>query len=82
MKRPQTEAYSTQNAEGMKVDEDVWDLDHHKWEATHVRNPRNIEIGSVEKAPAPRAGKVGYLNHPRLGLIDSVTWLNLNPKPR
>ena len=44
--RPRTEASSTKNAEGMKVDEDMWDLDHHRWEATRVRNLRNIELGS------------------------------------
>jgi len=52
MKRPRTEASSTKNAEGMKVDEDMWDLGHHRWEATHVRNLLNIELGSVEEAPA------------------------------
>jgi len=30
MKRPQTEVSSTKNAEGMKVDEDMWDLVHHR----------------------------------------------------
>ena len=34
MKRPQTEASSTKNAEGMKVDEDMWDLGQHQWVAT------------------------------------------------
>jgi len=47
MKRPQTEASSTKNAEGMEVDEDMWDLGHHQWEATRVRNLHNIEFGSV-----------------------------------
>ena len=59
MKRPRTEASSTQNAEGMQVDDDMWDLGHHRSEATRVQNLRNIEIGSVEEAPAPRTGKVG-----------------------
>ena len=45
MKRSRTEASSTQNAEGMKVDEDMWDLGHHRREATRVRNLCNIEIG-------------------------------------
>jgi len=36
MKRPQTEASSTKNAEGMRVDKDMWDLGHHRWEATRV----------------------------------------------
>jgi len=58
----------------MKVDEDMWDLGHHRREATRVQNLRNIEIGSVEAAPAPRTGKVGYLNHPRLGLIGCVAY--------
>jgi len=74
MKRPRTEASSTQNTEGMKVDEDMWDLGHHRREATRLQNLRNIGIGSVEEAPAPRTGKVGYLNHPRLGLIGSVAY--------
>jgi len=74
MKRPQTEASSTQNAEGMQVDDYMWDLGHHRWEATRVQNLRNIEICSVEEAPAPRTGKVWYLNHPRLGLIGSVAY--------
>jgi len=47
MKRPRTEASSTKNAEGMKVDEDMWDLGHHRWEATRVRKIRTIELGSV-----------------------------------
>jgi len=47
MKRPRTGASSTKNAEGMKVDEDMWDLGHHRWEATRVRNLRTIELGSV-----------------------------------
>jgi len=47
MKRPRTEASSTKNAEGMKVDKDMWDLGHHWWEATRVWNLRNIELGSV-----------------------------------
>jgi len=47
LKRPHTEASSTKNAEGMKVDEDMWDLGHHRWEATRVWNLRNIELGSV-----------------------------------
>ena len=47
MKRPQTEVSSTKNAEGMKVDEDMWDLVHHRWEATRVRNVGNIELSSV-----------------------------------
>jgi len=47
MKRPRTEASSTKNAEDMKVDEDMWDLGHHRWEATRVWNLRNIELGSV-----------------------------------
>jgi len=47
MKRPRTEASWTKNAEGMKVDEDMWDLGHHRWEATHVRNLRNIKLVSV-----------------------------------
>jgi len=52
MKRPRTEASSTTNAEGMKVDEDMWDLIYHQWEATHVQNLGNIELGSVEEAQA------------------------------
>jgi len=83
MKRPRTEASSTKNAEGMKVDEDMWDLGHHWWEAMRVQNLCIIELGSVEEAPAPRTGKVGYLDHPRLGLIGSVaywvTWLMQSP---
>jgi len=51
MKRPRTEASSTQNAEGMKVDEDMWDLGHHRWEATRVRNLRTIELGFVVSHP-------------------------------
>ena len=47
MKRPQTEVSSTKNAEGMKVDEDMWDLGHNRWEATRVRNVGNIELSSV-----------------------------------
>jgi len=47
MKRPRTEASSTKNAEGMKVDKNMWDLGHHLWEATCVWNLRNIELGSV-----------------------------------
>ena len=47
MKRPLTEAFSTKNAEGMKVDKDMWDLGHHRWEATRVWNLHNIELGSV-----------------------------------
>jgi len=60
----------------MKVDEDMWDLGHHRWEATRMQNLHNIELGSVEEAPAPRTGKVGYLDHPRLavGLIGSVAY--------
>ena len=45
MKRPRTEASSTQNAEGMNVDEDMWDLGRHRREATRVRTLRNIKIG-------------------------------------
>jgi len=37
-----------------------------------VQNLSKIELGSVEGTPAPRTGKVGYLDHPRLGLIGSV----------
>jgi len=44
--RPRTEASSAKNAEGMKVDKDMWDLGHHQWEATRVWNLRNIELGS------------------------------------
>jgi len=47
MKRPRTEASSTKNAEGMKVDKDTWDLGHHWWEATRVWTLRNIELGSA-----------------------------------
>jgi len=47
MKRPRTLVSSTKNAEGMKVDKNMWDLGHHRWEAMHVRNLRNIELGSV-----------------------------------
>ena len=47
MKRPRTETSSTTNDEGMKVDKDMWDLGHHWWEATRVRNLRFIELGSV-----------------------------------
>jgi len=47
MKRPQIEVYSTKNAEGMKVDEDMWDLGYHRWAATRVRNLRNIALSSV-----------------------------------
>ena len=47
MKRPRTEASSTKNAEGMKVDEDMWDLGYHRWAATRVRNLRNIALSSV-----------------------------------
>ena len=47
MKRPRTEASSTKNAEGMKVDKDMWDLGHHRWEATRVWNLPHIELGSV-----------------------------------
>jgi len=43
MKRPRNEASSTQNAEGMKVDEYMRDLGHHRREATRVRNLCNIE---------------------------------------
>jgi len=74
MKRPRTEASSTNNAEGMKVDEDMWDLGLHQWEATRVRNLRNIELGSVEEATAHRTGKVRYLDHPQLGLIGGVAY--------
>jgi len=77
MKRPRKEASSTKNAEGMKVDEDMWDLGLQQWETTCVRNLSNIESGSVEEAaaaPAPRTGKVRYLDHPRLGLIGSVAY--------
>ena len=47
MKTPQTEDSSTKNAEGMKVDENMWDLGHHRWEAMLLRNLRTIELGSV-----------------------------------
>ena len=37
-------------------------------------NLRNMELGSVEEAPAPRTGKVRYLDHPQLKLIGSVAY--------
>jgi len=47
MKRPWTEASSTKNAEGMKVEEDMWDLGHHWWEATRVRNQNSALVTSL-----------------------------------
>jgi hypothetical protein len=47
MKRPRIEASSTKNAEGIKVDEDMWDLGHHWWETTRLRNLHTIELSSV-----------------------------------
>ena len=59
MKRPRTEASSTQNTEGMKVDEDMWDLGHHRREATRLQNLRNIEIGLLKKHQRPEQARSG-----------------------
>ena len=39
-----------------------------------MRNLHNMDLGSVEEAPAPKTGKVRYLDHPRLKLIGNVAY--------
>jgi len=49
MKRPRTEASSTKNAEGMKVDEDMWDLGHHQWAETRIRTSATLSSALLKK---------------------------------
>jgi hypothetical protein len=51
------------------VQVDNWDLRVHLWEATRVRNRRNVEVGSLENQPKPHTDKDSFFCHTRLGLV-------------
>jgi len=68
-KRPRPEASTIEANEEMPAD--VSDLDLADWRrhATKWWNRSQVQLGSREDALAPRTGKNGYVDHPRLGLI-------------
>mmetsp|Transcript_41971 Transcript_41971/g.61683 ORF Transcript_41971/g.61683 Transcript_41971/m.61683 type:complete len:298 (-) Transcript_41971:621-1514(-) len=55
---------------------DVGDLDLADWRrhATKWWNRFQVQLGSREDALAPRTGKNGYVDHPRLGLIGCLAY--------
>jgi len=57
-----------------------WDLAAHRREATRVQNRRVIELGSRENMKKLRRGEVGYLAHPRLGLLGWVPYWSRGSK--
>jgi len=73
-KRPRPEASTIEANEEMPAD--VSDLDLADWRrhATKWRNRSQVQLGSREDALAPRTGKNGYVDHPRLGLIGCLAY--------
>ena len=74
VKRPRPEASTIEANEEMPAD--VSDLDLADWRrhATKWRNRSQVQLGSREDALAPRTGKNGYVDHPRLGLIRCLVY--------
>ena len=56
---------------------DDWDLPDHRREATRVQNHRSIPLGSRGEVPTPQEGKVGPLEHSRLGLVGWIAYWSL-----
>jgi|AntRauMFilla1563_2_1112583.scaffolds.fasta_scaffold18844_2 hypothetical protein len=68
-KKARAEASTIEANEGMPADVGDLDLADHHRHAIRWWNRSKVELGSLEEAPAPRTGKDGYLDHPRLGLM-------------
>ena len=73
-KKARAEASTIETNEGMPADAGDLDLADHCCHATQWWNRCQVELSSLEEAPAPRTGKDGYLEHPRLGLMGCDTY--------
>ena len=62
------------DAHEMLAEVDNWDLRVHRQQATRVHNRRNVQVGSRENQPKPRAGTDGFLYHARLGLVGWISY--------
>ena len=51
-----------------------WTLADHRREASRVQNRRNEKLGSRHESSNYRTGSLGYLQHPRLGLMGWVSY--------
>ena len=51
-----------------------WTLADHRREASRVQNRRNEKLGSRQESSNYRTGSLGYLQHPRLGLMGWVSY--------
>ena len=73
-KRPRPEASTIEVNE--EIPADAGDLDLADWcrHATKWWNRSQVQLGSREDALAPRTGKNGYVDHPRLGLIRCLVY--------
>jgi len=73
-KKARAEASTIKTNEGMPADAGDLDLADHCCHAAQWWKRSQVELSSLEEAPAPRTGKDGYLDHPRLGLMGCVTY--------
>ena len=71
-KRARTEAQEEEEQDDIEVGD--WTLPKFKSEASRVQNRRNTKLGSRDTQPTYRSGGMGYLRHPRLGLIGWVAY--------
>jgi len=69
MKRQRTNVSTTEANEKMPANVGHLDLADHRHHATRWWNRFQVQLGSLEDAPAPCMGKYGYADHARLGLI-------------
>jgi hypothetical protein len=71
-KRARTEAQEEEEQDDIEVGD--WTLPKFRSEASRVQNRRNTKLGSRDTQPTYRSGGMGYLRHPRLGLIGWVAY--------
>ena len=71
-KRVRTEQ-AEQDDDGPSQSCDDWELADHRRETTRVTNRRSVKLVS-ESMRMLRTGKDGFLQHPRLGLIGTVSY--------
>ena len=74
MKRQRTDIFTTEDNQKMPADVGDLDLADHCRHATRWWNRSQVQLGSLEDAPALRIGEYGYVNHPRLGLIGCLAY--------
>ena len=56
---------------------DDWDLTDYTRESTLIQNHHSTPLGSRVEVPTPPEGKVGPLEHSRLGLVGWITYWSL-----